>query len=208
MMEATEDAGVDADAEASAAAKALSRLPKTAQLSEKRPGFDPRRDSGQHAMVPVTLADGSVLDSTDGHPIWDASTSQFTDPSKLHVGIETDTGALITIAELTTYTADLTAYNLQIGTIHTYYAGTTPVLVHNSCGEPNLSELPRGARTTMNERTVFQRLQQYHSIDANTASARLHAIKDAYGPGGADNVTFDLTGNTRTGEYLGFLTQP
>lgn len=34
---------------------------------------------------------------------------------------------------MTGYTADLTAYNLQISTIHTYYAGTTPVLVHNSC---------------------------------------------------------------------------
>jgi hypothetical protein len=27
----------------------------------------------------------------------------------------------------------LTAYNLQISGIHTYYVGVTPVLVHNSC---------------------------------------------------------------------------
>jgi hypothetical protein len=93
------------------------------------------RHSGQHTMVDISLADGSVLDSTDGHPIWDATTGTFTDAGKLQVGhkIETDNGALITVTDLATYSADLTAYNLQIGTIHTYYAGATPVLVHNSC---------------------------------------------------------------------------
>jgi hypothetical protein len=46
---------------------------------------------------------------------------------------------------LTVYSADITAYNLQIGNIHTYYAGTTPVLVHNSCGEPPPNLSPSGA---------------------------------------------------------------
>lgn len=93
------------------------------------------RHSGKHAMVLISLADGSVLDSTDGHPIWDATTGRFTDANKLKVGdkIETAGGGLLTIAGLTGYSAGLTAYNLQISTIHTYYAGTTPVLVHNSC---------------------------------------------------------------------------
>ncbi len=96
------------------------------------------RHSGQHAMVLISLADGSVLDSTDGHPIWDATTKQFTDASQLRVGdkIETSNGELITIARVTDYRDDLTAYNLQIDQIHTYYAGTTAVLVHNSC-KPN-----------------------------------------------------------------------
>ncbi len=93
------------------------------------------RHSGQHAMVLISLADGSVLDSTDGHPIWDASQHAFVNARQLRVGdkIETADGALLTITGLTTYTADLTAYNLQIHQIHTYYAGATPVLVHNSC---------------------------------------------------------------------------
>jgi hypothetical protein len=87
-------------------------------------------------MVLISLADGSALDSTDGHPIWDATTEQFTDAAHLQVGdkIETSTGELLAVTALTTYAADLTAYNLQIDQIHTYYAGTTPVLVHNSCG--------------------------------------------------------------------------
>jgi hypothetical protein len=47
--------------------------------------------------------------------------------------IESTSGTLLTITGLSDYSADLTAYNLQIDEIHTYYAGTTPVLVHNSC---------------------------------------------------------------------------
>lgn len=72
------------------------------------------RHSGAHAMVLITLVDGTVLDSTDGHPIWDATTGQFTDASGLHFGdkIETIDGNLISITGLTTYSADLAAYNL------------------------------------------------------------------------------------------------
>ncbi len=99
------------------------------------------RYSGKHAMVLVILDYGSVLNSTDGHPIWDATTGRFTDASKLRVGdkIETTHGHLIIVSGLTGYTADLTAYNLQISTIHTYYAGATPVLVHNSCRRPTVA---------------------------------------------------------------------
>jgi hypothetical protein len=114
--------------------KVLATDPETGK-SKTEPVVRLIRHSGEHAMVLISLADGSVLDSTDGHPIWDATTRQFTDASQLRVGdkIETSNGQLITIARLTDYVDDLTAYNLQIGQTHTYYAGTTPVLVHNSC---------------------------------------------------------------------------
>jgi hypothetical protein len=54
-------------------------------------------------MVLITLADGSALDSTEGHPIWDATTGQFTDASNVHAGdnIETTSGQLIAISSLT-----------------------------------------------------------------------------------------------------------
>ncbi len=42
-------------------------------------------------------------------------------------------GRLRTLTGERIYDQDLTAYNLQIGGIHTYDAGGTPVLVHNSC---------------------------------------------------------------------------
>ena len=88
-------------------------------------------------MVLITLADGSVLDVTDGHPVWDATTHQFTKAGDLRVGeqIATAGDRRITVTGLTTSSADLTAYNLQINQIHTYYAGATPVLVHNSCDD-------------------------------------------------------------------------
>ncbi|WP_218030600.1 Hint domain-containing protein, partial [Sinomonas atrocyanea] len=93
------------------------------------------RHSGPHDMVDITLVDGSTLHSTDGHPIWNATTKTFTDASDLKIGeqIQTTGGALLPIAGLKRYKAELTAYNLQIDKIHTYYAGETPILVHNSC---------------------------------------------------------------------------
>jgi RHS repeat-associated protein len=115
--------------------KVLASDPETGQ-ARAEPVVQVIRHSGDHNMVLISLADGSALDSTDGHPIWDATTEQFTDAAHLQVGdkIETSTGELLAVTALTTYAADLTAYNLQIDQIHTYYAGTTPVLVHNSCG--------------------------------------------------------------------------
>lgn len=115
--------------------KVLATDPETGQ-TRAEPVVQLIRHSGRHEMVLISLADGSVLYSTAGHPIWNATTGLFTDASSLHAGdeIETSNGQLITISYLTDYSVDLTAYNLQISTIHTYYAGTTPVLVHNSCG--------------------------------------------------------------------------
>jgi RHS repeat-associated protein len=100
--------------------------------------------SGKHTMVDLAFADGSNITATDRHPFWDASTDQFTYAINLHAGeqVHEADGHLLTIAKTRTYTAELTAYNLTIDGIHTYYAGTTPVLVHNSCGNP-IEGLPR-----------------------------------------------------------------
>ncbi len=35
------------------------------------------RHTGVHAIIAVTLVDGSVLKSTSGHPIWDATQRSF-----------------------------------------------------------------------------------------------------------------------------------
>lgn len=79
--------------------------------------------SGQHVMVNVTLADGSMITATDHHPLWDATTSTFTYADRLHVGddlVEAD-GAIIRIAGLRIYQEDVTAYNLTVDGVHTYY---------------------------------------------------------------------------------------
>ncbi len=93
------------------------------------------RHSGEHTMVDLTLSDGSKITTTDHHPFWDASTRTFTDAINLHVGekLLRASRQALTITGERVYDQDLTAYNLQIDGIHTYYAGTTAVLVHNSC---------------------------------------------------------------------------
>ena len=121
------------------------------------------RHSGVHAMVAVTLADRTVLNTTDGHPVWDATQGTFVVAKDLHVGdeVETTSGALLTITALTTYSTKLIAYNLQIDQIHTYYAGTTPVLVHNSCAD--LDALSRaGSAPDRNGFTAAGRAAQKH----------------------------------------------
>jgi hypothetical protein len=114
--------------------RVLASDPKTGQ-TKAEPVLRLIRHSGSHAMVGITLADGSVLYSTDRHPIWDVTTGRFTVAGSLHVGeaVETSRGAPLRVVGLSHYRANLTAYNLEVAQIHTYYAGATPVLVHNSC---------------------------------------------------------------------------
>jgi len=169
------------------------------------------RHSGQHAMVLVTLADGSVLDATGGHKIWDATQHRFVDADQLAVAdkIETDTGGLITVAALTDYAANLTAYNLQIDQVHTYYAGTTPVLVHNSCD--NIADLPVGARRNITENSdyAYQRLNVNHGVTRTEFGDQIHAIKRTNGLPGDFNLGFGPTGdvwNPQTGDLLGRIT--
>ena len=94
------------------------------------------RHGGQHTMVDLSFEDGSVLTATDGHPFWDVSTGLFTDAIDLQVGelVLALDGSSLQVTGVRVYGEDLTAYNLEIAGIHTYYAGATPVLVHNSCG--------------------------------------------------------------------------
>ena len=148
--------------------KVLATDPYTGQ-TKAEPVVALIRHTAQHQMVLVTLADGSVLDATGGHKIWDATQYTFVDASGLHVGdkFETDTGVLITVAALTDYLANLTAYNLQINQIHTYYAGTTPVLVHNSCGP-----LTTGQVTQMAERVGIGRRIKLCAVSGCSRTAR------------------------------------
>ena len=97
------------------------------------------RHTGPHTMVDLTLADGSVLHTTDHHPLWDATTNRFAHAIDLHPGeqLQRADGTLLTLAAVVIRQQNLTAYNLTIAGIHTYYAGTTPLLVHNSCSNPS-----------------------------------------------------------------------
>lgn len=69
--------------------------------------------------------------------------------------------------------------------------------------------LPSNARSTNNPHEIYRRLERYHGVDSNTASDRLHQIKQQAGLGGADDVRLDLTGNVydQAGNWLGSLAQ-
>lgn len=115
--------------------RVLATDPETGR-TEAKPVVALIRHSGKHTMVNLSLSDGSKITTTDHHPFWDATTRTFTDAINLHVGerVLSDNGRTLTISAKHVDDRTLTAYNLQIDGIHTYYAGTTPVLVHNSCG--------------------------------------------------------------------------
>ena len=113
----------------------LATDPETGQ-TESRPVVGLIRHDGEHTMVELTFDDGSVVTATDEHPFWDASPGAFVYAADLKIGdkVLTADGHTLTITGSRTYQESLTAYNLSIAGIHTYYAGETPVLVHNTCG--------------------------------------------------------------------------
>ena len=99
--------------------------------------------SGEYRIVDISLADGTKLTATNRHPLWDATTHRFTYPIDLRGGdqLREATGTLLTIDSVRTHDENITAYNLTIHDLHTYYARQSPILVHNSCG-PTPSDTP------------------------------------------------------------------
>ena len=114
----------------------LATDPQTGQTAP-RPVTKTIVHTGEHTMVDVTLADGSKLTATDHHPFWDVTTGKFTFAIDLRPSdrVEGPKGELLAVTTVKAFDEFVTAYNLTVGGIHTYYAGTTPVLVHNSCAD-------------------------------------------------------------------------
>jgi RHS repeat-associated protein len=90
-------------------------------------------------MADVTIADArghrSVIQTTQNHPFWDATTHQWTRADQLRRGdhLSSTTNAIVNVVQVHSYTQLNHRLNLTVDTLHTYYvlAGTTPVLVHN-----------------------------------------------------------------------------
>lgn len=121
--------------------------PQTGQTGS-RPVTALIRHSGPHTMVDLTLTDGSVLHATDHHPIWNATTNRFTYAIDLQPGemLQRPDGGLLMLATVHIHAQTVAAYNLTIASIHTYYAGTTPLLVHNSCSMANPASFSGASR--------------------------------------------------------------
>ncbi|MEV6304350.1 polymorphic toxin-type HINT domain-containing protein [Actinoplanes sp. NPDC051861] len=96
------------------------------------------RHGGVHRMVAVTVQGGATLRATDQHPFWETTSRTYRYAEDLRTGdrLQTSAGTTVPVTALSEYVQDLTAYNLTVADIHTYYvlAGRAPVLVHN-CGD-------------------------------------------------------------------------
>ncbi|MCX6405279.1 MAG: Hint domain-containing protein, partial [Propionibacteriales bacterium] len=114
--------------------------PETGETGPRKV-IDLIRHGGLHTMVAVRLSDGSTIDATDGHPFWVESRGVWVDAIDLQPGdvLVTAGGDRLTVASLGISEQDLTAYNLTVEGLHTYFAGGDSVLVHNA-GCANITE--------------------------------------------------------------------
>jgi RHS repeat-associated protein len=93
-------------------------------------------------LVDVTIqgTDGkpATLHTTSKHPFWDDTTHTWVPAAKLQPGhtLNTDKNTHATVLATHTTPGAANRYNLTVDDVHTYYvlAGTTPILVHNTCG--------------------------------------------------------------------------
>ncbi|MFV2116385.1 RHS repeat-associated core domain-containing protein [Micromonospora sp. LOL_025] len=79
----------------------------------------------------------STIKTTQRHPFWSESRSEWIDASDLQPTeqLRTATGEVVTVAKVHDFVSSRIMRDLTVASIHTYYvlAGATPVLVHN-CG--------------------------------------------------------------------------
>jgi RHS repeat-associated protein len=151
----------------------------------------PIAHAGPHTMVDVALSDGSTITATDEHPFWDDTVGTFVNAQDLQAGdkVLTSSGKRLFVKAITVFVAVLVAFNLQIDKIHTYYAGATPVLVHNACGSS-----VKLAKNMESQGTVRPADTAAHHIVSHTHSkARSsRAVLDKFGIGidDAENGVF------------------
>ncbi|MFD8722591.1 ricin-type beta-trefoil lectin domain protein [Streptomyces sp. NPDC059629] len=122
-----------------------------------------------HDLLDVTIRTKSghtaTLHTTANHPFWDDTTHKWVAAGKLHHGdaLNTTTNghAYVVAAQPTPGTAN--RWNLTVQELHTYYvlAGTTPVLVHNTCGTVDYGSL----RGPAQQRTGIRATLTQESLD-------------------------------------------
>ncbi len=184
--------------------------PETGE-SGPRKVVDLIRHSGPHTMVAVRLADGATIDATAQHPFWVESRDAWVDAIDLKPGdiVVDASGDLIAVAGVGISEQDLTAYNLTVAGLHTYYAGEDAVLVHNS-GCTNIADLPASAVRNLTEDSnyAFSRLSQNHGVTRVEFREQIHMIKRNENLPADFNLSFGPTGdvwNPRTGELIGSI---
>jgi hypothetical protein len=114
----------------------------------------------QDTVLDLVTEDGSRITTTEDHPFWSTTDGAWERADQLQPGdaLLTADGTTVRAVGLDKASAHAaTAYNLTVNIDHTYYVGTDPVAVHNTC--------PMGPRTV---RTTFG-----ETIQLPTVSTRL-----------------------------------
>jgi hypothetical protein len=94
-------------------------------------------DNIDHYLANLTITDERgvrhVIHTTQNHPFWNSSTGKWTPAGQLHPGEHL--GGRIAVVSIRKFAETQHMLNLTVADLHTYYvlAGTTPVLVHNTC---------------------------------------------------------------------------
>ena len=115
---------------------------------------------------------------------------------------------VVTVTRLTRIPGIHRVYNMTVEAEHVYRVSSLGVLVHNNGCHPDIPGHPFTGPNAAND--AFAHLEQYHGVNPDDASERLHYLKGAAGLGGADDAVIGMTGdvyNPYTGEWVGTLTQ-
>jgi RHS repeat-associated protein len=151
--------------------------PKTGETGPRKV-IDLIRHSGHHTMVAVRFADGSTIDATDHHPFWVADTSTWVDAVDLVSGnrIQTANGRQVTVVGLDVRERNLTAYNLSIADLHTYFAGDDAVLVHNAGCDEWAAAFANSPEEIKSFRSPYPALGEYRPAGPGTP-----AVEESWG---------------------------
>jgi RHS repeat-associated protein len=167
-------------------------------------------------LLILKTSSGEIV-TTEDHEYWSVTDSRWEQSQELTSGerLLDAHGEDVIVYGLDWAASRLSrAYDLDVADLDTFYVGVgdRTVLVHNddACGVPDASDLgqviSRGGRTTTDWDSVVARLDTNYGVSAETASSRLHTLKE--GLEGNPDMVFTLSGDvydSTSGDLIGSL---
>lgn len=154
--------------------KVMATDPETGETGPRKV-IDLIRHGGQHTMVAVRLSDGSTIDATDRHPCWVGNRGEWVDAIDLNPGdvVIAAYGDRLSVESLGISEKDLTAYNLTVEGLHTYFVGAEDVLVRNAACPTGLRGASDGPTSVLGGGSIEAGPSQTSAPDySTTASSR------------------------------------
>ncbi|MEV0006125.1 RHS repeat-associated core domain-containing protein [Micromonospora sp. NPDC050980] len=147
--------------------------------------------------------DGHIVTTTGDHPFWNARSGlwQRADALPRDARLSTTTRRLLSVGSLDSSKHVGLAYNLTVNGPHTYYviAGTTPVLVHNTCGD-GLDDVSRNIANHANGEALRPNGDGTHFVRGVDPKALGHYV-DGVINGNVPNVRTRYLRNGRVGYW-------